>query len=84
MPPQAARALDLDHVGEVGVVSHDRRRRRLDQVVDAGRGKVPPQCMDGRRGEDHVAHQPQADQQDLQGSTVASSSSITGMSSLMG
>jgi hypothetical protein len=52
--------------------------------VDGGVGVVPPHRGDGRRGENDVADQTQSNQQDLQGSTVASSISITGMSSLIG
>jgi hypothetical protein len=46
--------------------------------------KPAAQGADRWRGEHHVADQAQPDQEDLQGSTVASSISITGMSSLMG
>jgi hypothetical protein len=45
---------------------------------------VPAECPDDGGGEDHVANQSQAHQQDFQGSMVASSISMTGMSSLIG
>jgi len=49
-------------------------------------GVVPPECAEERRREDHVAYGAQSDEQDAHYSlsTVASSISITGMSSLMG
>jgi hypothetical protein len=43
-----------------------------------------PEGGDERGGEDDVADQTGTDEQDLQGSIVASSMSMTGMSSLMG
>jgi hypothetical protein len=45
---------------------------------------VASQRSDERRGEGNVADQAQPDQQDPQGSIVASSISMTGMSSLIG
>ncbi len=75
------------------MVAHHRFGRRFDEVGDAGVGKPPPQRADRRRGEDHVADQAQANQEDLRTwhsepwtyfSIVASSISITGMSSLIG
>ena len=80
---EAARAVGLDDGAEVRIVANHRGCRGFDDVVEDGRWIASPQGADGRRGEHHVADQPQADEQDLQGSTVASSSSITGMSSLM-
>lgn len=49
-----------------------------------GVGKPIADGPDGRRGEDDVANLAETDQEDLQGSIVASSISMTGMSSLMG
>jgi hypothetical protein len=46
--------------------------------------KTLPQAANGRRRKDDVANFAQPDQEDSQGSTVASSTSITGISSLMG
>ena len=66
------------------MMADDRRGRRLHQVVEARGRKAAAQGAEGRRREDDVADQAQADEEDLQGSMVASSISITGMSSLMG
>jgi hypothetical protein len=49
-----------------------------------GAGEAPPQGGEGRGRERHVTDQAQPDEEDLQGSIVASSISITGMSSLIG
>jgi hypothetical protein len=59
---------------------------RFDEVGEVGVREPVAEAADGRRREDHVADLPQADQEDArdQGSIVASSMSITGMSSLMG
>ena len=81
---QAARAGDVDHGVEIGRVTDDGGRGGFDQVVESRVGEMAPQGVDGRRREHDIADQTQAHQQDLQGSTVASSSSITGMSSLIG
>ena len=67
-----------------GLCSHHRRRLALDEIRDRRVRVRPPQRPDERRREHDVADQPQANQQDLQGSIVASSISITGMSSLIG
>ena len=63
-----------------------RRRVTLDEIGDPGAGIGPAERPDQRRREDDVANQPQADQENLRGrySIVASSISITGMSSLIG
>ena len=65
-------------------MADDGGRRGFDQIVEPRAGEVAAEGVDGGRREDDIADQPQAHQQDLQGSTVASSSSITGMSSLIG
>ena len=83
-PGEAAGPRHLDDPIEVRRMAHDRRRRGFDEIVESGVRELPPQGVHGRRREHHVAHETQAGQQDLQGSTVASSSSITGMSSLIG
>ena len=51
---------------------------------DSGAGVVAPQRLQQRRREDDVADQAQPHEQDLQSSIVASSISMTGMSSLIG
>ena len=76
------------------MVFDDRLGRRLDEITDVGVGKPSAQGADGRRREDDIADQAKPDEQNLsrmtlsvskgQGSTVASSISITGMSSLIG
>ena len=58
--------------------------RRFDEIGQLGGGEPAAQGANRGRGKDHVADQAQPDQEDFQGSTVASSISITGMSSLMG
>ena len=55
-----------------------------DEVGEAGRGERLAKALHDRRREDDVADQAKADEQDVQGSIVASSMSMTGMSSLMG
>src|SRR4051794_31778261 len=65
------------------IVLEDRRGSRLDEVGEAGVREPPAERPDDRGGEYHVADQPEADQQDVQGSMVASSISMTGMSSLI-
>ena len=84
---EAARPLHHDDFVQVRVVADDGSGRRLDQIREAGVGVAACQCANDRRREDDVADEAQPDQQDAagrQGSTVASSMSITGMSSLIG
>jgi hypothetical protein len=78
------RPLGDDHVIEVWMMRHDRQGSWFDQVREVRVWEAAPKRADGRRGEHHIANQAQAKQQNLQGSTVASSISITGMSSLIG
>ncbi len=78
-----------DHLIQVGVVADDRGGGFFNEVADPGLRKTAPEGSDGRRREDHVANHPEPDQENLHrtrayGSMVASSSSITGMSSLTG
>jgi hypothetical protein len=83
-PGQAARPLDdLDRV-QSGMMAHHRLGRVFHEIGDVSGRKPAAQGADRGRGEHHIADQAQPDQEDLQGSTVASSISITGMSSLMG
>ena len=77
-----------DHLVQMRVVRDHRRGCRFDQVGEVGARKGAADGPDCRRREDDVADLPQPDEQDpsgkTQGSTVASSISMTGMSSLMG
>jgi hypothetical protein len=66
------------------VAVNDRCGRRFDEVGEVRVGQMPPQRADERGREDDVPDQAQADEEDLQGSIVASSISMTGMSSLIG
>ena len=85
-PPRAARARRHDHLVEMRIMRDDGRRVTLDEIRDPGARIRPAQRPDERRREDDVADQSQANQEDLRSrySIVASSISITGMSSLIG
>ena len=88
----------FDELVDVGVVAHDRCGDGFHQIGQARAGKPALERPEERRREDHVADEAQTDQQDrarrlercrgsrvsVQGSTVASSINITGMSSLIG
>ena len=90
------RARHDNDVREVRVAGHDRRRFAFHKVRQASFRERSLEGADERRREDHVADETQADEQYLhgsaarlgcgsgQGSTVASSSSTTGISSLIG
>ena len=64
-PPRAAPPRDDDHVIEVRIVDHDRRRVLLDEIRETPIRVRPPQRADDRRREHHVTYQPQSEQQDL-------------------
>ena len=84
---EAAWPLDDPQRVDVWVVAHDRFGRGLDEIGDARIREAALECANDWRGEDHVADQAEPDEQNgprTQGSTVASSISITGMSSLIG
>lgn len=66
------------------MVTNHRRGRCFDEIGDVGSRKAAAHGADRWCGEHHIADQPQPNQEDLQGSTVASSISMTGMSSLIG
>jgi hypothetical protein len=68
----------------MGIVLHHRCGRTFHNVTDGGIRIVPAQRRNGRGREHDVANQAKPNQQELQGSTVASSISITGISSLIG
>ena len=65
----AARATMI--VSMPGMMTHHGLSRCFNEVGDARVGKPAPQRADRRRGEDHVADQPQPDQQDLHSSSLA-------------
>ena len=71
-----------------GLCAHDCRGFFFDDVGDAGVGVVAADGSDGRGREDDIADQPQPDEENVQMpiyfSIVASSMSMTGMSSLIG
>ena len=83
-PPDAARTRRDDQLVDIGVVLDDRGGGRLDEIRDVRVGKASADGANGRCREDDIADLAQAHEQDLQSSIVASSISITGMSSLMG
>ena len=83
-PPQAGPLRKFKDVVDVRVAANHRGSSRFDEVSEMCRGVAPPQRPDQRGREDHVANQAKTNQEDLQGSIVASSISITGMSSLIG
>ena len=75
-----------DQFVDVGIPVDNRCGVGLDDVGDVGVRILPPERAEERRREDHVANRAQPDEQNAHysWSTVASSISITGMSSLMG
>jgi len=82
---QPATLRDDDHLVEMRIGGNDRRGRRLDEIGDVGVGEAVPKRPNGRRRQRDVAEEAKSNEKDPgQGSTVASSMSITGMSSLMG
>ena len=93
-PRSAARARRDDDLVEMRVAGDDRRGRGLDEIGELRVGKPPAQRVNGRRREDDVADLAQANEQDCNcrsisqfsrhSSIVASSISMTGMSSLIG
>ncbi len=87
MPPNAGGEGNDDHLVEMRVPGHDGRRLFFDEIREVRLREMPAKGPDCRRREDDVANHPQANQQNPQwdyGSMVASSSSITGMSSFTG
>ena len=83
-PWNAASPRYYDDFVEVRVGGDDWSGRGLDEVGEVRVGKPLAQGGHGRRRENHVAYLPETNQQDLQGSMLASSMSMTGMSSLIG
>ena len=82
------RAARDDHRVEMRVVAHDRRSFFFDDVSDAGVRVVAADGSNGRSREHDIADQPEPDEENVQMpiyfSIVASSMSMTGMSSLIG
>src|SRR5437867_2838893 len=75
---------DDDHLVDMWIVRDDRGGGRLDDIRDVRVGESLPDRAHGRCGEDDVTDLSEADEEDLQSSIVASSMSMTGMSSLIG
>jgi hypothetical protein len=74
-----------DDLVEMRIAGNDRRGRRLDEIGDVCVGETVPKRPDARRRQRDVAEKAKSNEEDPgQGSTVASSMSMTGMSSLMG
>ena len=94
MPPLSAPCADPGNAGtfrhnddlvQERITGHDRRGRRLDEIRQMRVRESVSEGPNGRRRKGDVAKEAKSDEQDPgQGSTVASSISITGMSSLMG
>ncbi len=83
-PRHPARPLGHDHVIDMRIVPEDGCGGGLNQIGDPRVRKPLSHRGDGGGRKDDVADQAKADEQDLQGSTVASSMSMTGISSLIG
>ena len=91
---EAGAALCDDDLREMGVAVENGRGRALDHISDLGLWILPSHRGDKRGRQDDVADEAQPDEEDLHtepalpagdyGSIVASSISITGMSSLIG
>src|SRR5262249_48644626 len=82
--PNSAAAWSHDYLVEVRVVTDDRRRVSFHQVHETRQRVLTPQRAHERRREDDVANESQSQQEYVQGSIVASSINITGISSLIG
>jgi hypothetical protein len=88
----AAYARGHNYVVQAGVAGDDGRGGGLDKIGEVGIRKPATQRVDGGRGEDDVANLTEPDEKNprdvianpIHSSTVASSMSITGMSSLIG
>ena len=83
-PRDAAHARCNDDLVDVGAAGDDWRGGRFDEVSDVSVWKPLAQRVNGGCREYYVPDLPKTDEENLQGSTVASSISITGMSSLIG
>jgi len=73
-----------DDLVQMRVALDDGRGGGPDDVGDVRVGEVASQARDGGRRKDDVADFAKPDKKNSQGSTVASSTSMTGISSLMG
>ena len=83
-PSGSPASLKHDDVVETGMMPEHRLARGFDDVCELRAGIDTAERADERRREDDVADESRPDEQDLQGSIVASSISITGISSLIG
>jgi hypothetical protein len=81
---QSGTTLDKEYFVEVRVGMNHRLCQRLDEVCDVGLWILTPQRPNQRRRKNDITDQAQPDQNNSQGSIVASSISMTGMSSLIG
>ena len=85
--PPAPPMTNDERLVDVRIVGHDRRGQCFDEIQQFGVGESPPQRLNGWSGQNDVADQARPNQQNRhsrQSSTLASSTSITGMSSLIG
>ena len=81
------RAADDDDFVKMRVGTNDGRCLFFDDIGDVGVRIIPAEGADRGSREHDIADEPQPDEQNLQSgyfSTVASSISMTGMSSLIG
>ena len=62
-PARPARSRGDDHLVDVRVVRHDRRRRRFNEVADVGVREALSEGSNRRRREDHVADLSEPDEQ---------------------
>lgn len=85
-PRKAVAARNDDEFVDIGIPFDNRCGVGLDDVGDVGSRIVPTEGSDERGCENYVSNRAQSNEQyaHYSGSTVASSISITGMSSLMG
>ena len=81
---QAASSRQDDQLVQVWISPENWRRWWFDDVGDVPVRVGAPQTADERRSEDDVTNEAGTNEQDSQGSIVASSMSMTGMSSLIG
>ena len=83
-PPQAGPLRNFNDIADVRIAADHGGGGRFDEVGEMRSGIAPPKRPDQRCREDYIANQAEANQEDRQGSIVASSMSMTGMSSLIG
>jgi hypothetical protein len=81
--PDAPGPRNYEELVDIRVAAHDRGSVPFDQIRQAGSRKLTLERPQHRRREHDIADETQADEKNVH-SIVASSSSITGMSSLIG